>query len=171
MIGAMSGGEGMTGLSAMLLATQPPGVGAAGSLTGGEGGSSIASSSASVSSPGQLLSNLYELQTQNPTAFTQVVTQIANQLQAAAQQAQGPASPFLSSLAQKFQNIADGGSLAQLQPSHAHDHAPQAYAQQGTGATQGLAGLGSVASGQPSGSSLRQLLTTISSEVSKALTA
>ena len=65
----------------------------------------------------QLLSNLQQLQTQSPVQFQQVVGQIASRLQSAAQQ-QGHASAgaLLLDLAAKFQNIAGGGPLSQLQP-------------------------------------------------------
>jgi hypothetical protein len=55
------------------------------SLSGGEGAGS-GKSTATISQPVQLLSELQQLQSQDPTKFTQVVGQIASQLQAAAQQ-------------------------------------------------------------------------------------
>ena len=119
------------------------------------------------------------MQTQNPAQFQQVVTQIASQLQTAAQQAgsdQTPQGQFLSALAQKFQNVANGGSLSQLQPSQSHHHhhhkGQQAYAQNGQNADQGLSGLTQQSSSSSSSSSpnLQQLFATISNEVSQALT-
>src|ERR1700683_4273940 len=108
MIGALSGGEGWGSASSLYLAQQIQGVSglnASTSSTGGAGGIGGTQSSASISGPGQLLSDLQQLHTQNPTAFQQVVTQIVSQLQAAAQQAEGPQSTFQSNLAAKFQSV------------------------------------------------------------------
>jgi hypothetical protein len=174
MIGALSGGEGLGSASSAYFA-QPTqnvnGLTAASSLTGGEGGGGVAKSSATISGPGQLLSNLQQLQAQNPTNFQQVVSQIASQLQAAAQQAQGPQSDFLSNLAAKFQSVAGGGSLSQLQPQqHPHPN-HQAFSQGTPNQAQGVAGLAQPSASQSSNSStLQQLFTTISTEVSQALT-
>jgi hypothetical protein len=52
---------------------------------------------------------LQQLQTHNPAEFQQVVSQIASQLQSAAKPTQGQQSNFLSNLATKFQNVANGG--------------------------------------------------------------
>jgi hypothetical protein len=133
----------------------------------------LGQSSASFSPLGSLLSNLQQLQAQNPAQFNQVVTQIAGQLQAAAQQqGQTPAGQFLATLADKFQNIANGGDLSQLQPQHHHHHAHRAY----TGnQTDSLAAGASVSSpttdaqASGSGSNLQQLFASISQEVSQAL--
>jgi len=131
-------------------------------------------SSASFSPLGSLLSNLQQLQAQNPTQFNQVVTQTAGQLQAAAQrQGQTPAGQFLATLADKFQNIADGGDLSQLQPQHHHHHAHRAYA--GNQADPLAAAGASVSSpttdtqASAIGSSFQQLFAGISQEVSQAL--
>jgi hypothetical protein len=114
------------------------------------------------------------LQAQNPAKFTQVVSEIASQLQAAAQQAQGSQSTFLSNLASNFQSVASGGSLSQLQPQQHHHHhqVQQAYSQGTQNSSQGVAGLAQPSGSQSSSSStLQQLFTTISSEVSQALAA
>jgi hypothetical protein len=188
MIGAMTGGEGLSSAASSYFASQAQGVNglsSLSSLTGGEGGGS--QSSTAISGPGQLLSNLQQLQTSDPTTFQQVVTQIASQLQSASQQAQGPQSNVLSNLASKFQNIANGGSLGQLAPKqhHHHSHALQAYSQNSQDSSQGLAALIQSSGSQSSGSqsstnqssngqtssatSLQGLFTTISNEVSAAL--
>jgi hypothetical protein len=174
MIGAMSGGESLVGANSAYLAQQLQGVNATttlSSLTSGTGAGS--QSSATISGPGQLLSNLQQLQAQDPTKFQQVVAQIANQLQSAAQQIQGPQSDFLSNLGAKFQSVSNGGSLTQVQPQqhqHHHHHAQQAYSQNSQSQPQGIAGLAQSGGSQSSSSSiLQQLFTNISSEVSQAL--
>ncbi|HLJ93761.1 MAG TPA: hypothetical protein VKU02_11285 [Gemmataceae bacterium] len=97
-------------------------------LAGGEDGSGRGSSSASISGVGQLLGSLQQLQAQNPSQFQQVVAQIANQLQTAAQQqGQTREGQFLSNLASKFENVANGGSLSQLESHHHGHHAHQTY--------------------------------------------
>jgi hypothetical protein len=173
MIGAMSGGEGLSSAASAYFAQQLSGVnGAASTLTGGEGGGGVAPTSTSISGPGQLLSNLQQLQAQDPTKFQQVVSQIATQLQSAAQQTQGPQSNSLSNLATKFQNIASGGSLSQLQPQQHHHqhHAQQAYSQNSQSQPQGIAALAQPSGSQSSSSStIQQLFANISTEVSQAL--
>ncbi len=145
---------------------------AASGLTGVSGASSAGQSSASISGPGQLLSNLQQLQTQNPTQFQQVVSNIAGQLQTASQQVQGPQSSVLSGLAAKFQSVASGGSLSQLQPQqhHHHHHAQQAYSQNSQSPSQGIAALVQPSGSQSAnGSTVQQLFSNISNEVSQAL--
>ncbi len=88
------------------------------------GGLSSGGDTASISQAGQLLSQLQDLQTSDPTKFTQLMTQEASKLQAAATQAgiNTPQGQILSSMAQKFQSVANGGSLSQLAPVAHHDH-------------------------------------------------
>jgi hypothetical protein len=185
MIGSISGGEGLGNASSLyVLRGSQPVVGSSAPLSPvGLSGAEPLQTSASISGAGQLLSNLEQLQTQDPTQFTQVVSQIASQLQTAAQQAQGTQSEFLSNLAAQFQSVANGGSLSQLQPQqgqqaqqgdqiehHHHHHAQQAYSQNTQGQSQGVASLAQTSATQSSGSAtLQQLFATISSEVSQAL--
>jgi hypothetical protein len=68
-----------------------------------------------ISKQSQLLSKLQQLQQQDPAKYTQVVTDIANKLQAAAQSATGDQKTFLTNLAAKFQN-AENGDLSGFQP-------------------------------------------------------
>jgi hypothetical protein len=149
--GGLSGGEG------------------AGGLSGGEGGSSV-----SLSPFAHLLNGLSQLQSQSPASFTQVVGQIAGQLESAAQQAQGGQADFLTSLAEKFHSVADGGSLSQLQGGHHHHHhrVAAAYGSGAAGAGQTPAqptvGGTAPASGA-SGTNLQQLFQTLLGEVNKAL--
>ena len=115
----------------MLLQTATQAIGGANSTTdpnstavGSVGGvSSAGSDTTQISSRGQLLADLQQLQTQDPAKFQQVVTQIAQELQAAAQQqGQTPQGQFLSNLAAKFQNVATTGDLSQLRGHHGHHH-------------------------------------------------
>jgi hypothetical protein len=178
MIGALSNGNGVGSASSLYYPQQTRGINgltALASSAGGQGGGGgFAQSSANISGPGQLLSNLQQLQTQNPTQFQQLVSQIANQLQTAAQQAQGPLSSFLSNLSTNFQSVASGGNLSQLQPQqqqeHHHHHAHQAYGQETQNQPQGVAALAPSSGSQSSGSAtVQQLFSTISTEVSQAL--
>lgn len=109
------------------LATSPTQSADASGSTAGTG-----QDSASISGPGQLYGNLQKLLAKDPDKFKQVVTQIANQLQSAAQQeGQDPVGQFLSKLADKFQNVANGGDLSRLQPHRHGHHAHQTYNQNG----------------------------------------
>ncbi len=176
MIGALSSSEGLNTASSVYPAQQTQGINglsALSGLAGAQTGSGVAQSPVKISGPGQLLSNLQQLQTQNPAKFQQVVSQIASQLQTAAKQTQGPQSTFLASLAAQFQSVANGGSLSQLQPQQHHrhhHHAQQAYSQNAGAQPQGLAGLAQPGGSQSSsGSTMQQLFATISSEVTQAL--
>ena len=160
----------------------------AGNTLGVQGNSGSGQSSATISGPGQLLSDLEQLQAQNPAEFKQVVTQIASQLQAAAQQqGQTPQGQFLSKLASEFQNVANGGSLSQLQDGgslsqlqsahHGHHHHHHTYNSSGqtvqsTGSSTTTSSSGTTGSGTSSsnsGTSIQQLFSNIFSEVSQAL--
>jgi hypothetical protein len=149
---------------------------AAGGLTGAEGAggasqssatqSSATQSSANISSLGQILAGLQQLQAQNPTAASQLAAQIAGQLQGAAQQ-QGSTGPgqSLSNLAAQFQGFAGSGDISKLQQSvqghhHGH-HATYNGSGQPTTSTSSTT--------DPAGGSLQQLFTSIASEVSQAL--
>jgi hypothetical protein len=120
--------------------------------------------SANISGPGQLFSELQQLQAQDPTKFQQVVSQIANQLQSAAQQ-QGSSSQgsFLTNLANTFKNIANGGDLSQLKPHHHGHHG------QGTYNSNGQAVPSSSGATATSDAGIQSLFQTISSEVAQAL--
>jgi hypothetical protein len=122
-------------------------------------------SSATISPLGQLLGNLQKLQAQNPTTFQQVVSQIANQLQTAAQQ-QGatPAGQFLTNLSDQFRNVANGASLSQVQAHH-HGHHHHGYNSAGQPTST------SSATDPTNSTDLQQLFTTLNTEVTQALQA
>jgi hypothetical protein len=94
-------------------------------------GSSSSGDSVQISGPAQLYSQLQQLQSQNPTSFKQVTSEIASQLQAASAQATGGEAGFLANLASKFQTAANTGSASPLQPSQAGSSLPGTYNQQG----------------------------------------
>jgi hypothetical protein len=112
------------GVGALAVGGQLLGTGAAGAV----GPAGIAfGDSAQISGPGKLFAELQQLQSQNPTKFTQVVSDIATQLQTAAQQATGNQANFLTNLADRFQTVANTGDLSSLRPSH-HGHGHHAHA-------------------------------------------
>jgi hypothetical protein len=138
---------------------------------GVHGVGTIPRDSAQISGPGRLLSQLQQLQVQDPAKFKTVVANIASQLQVAAkQQGQTPEGQFLSQLANKYQAVATGGDLSQLQPHRAGHTDQQTYTPFGQAAPQiALAPVhNSRALAFPS-SDLQQLFTSISKEVSQAL--
>jgi hypothetical protein len=151
-----------------LRTAQDPDGDGSGSAGGVQGGGQ---DSAKISGPGQLYNNLQQLQQKDPDKFKQVVTDIANQLQTAAQQAgQNPAGQFLSNLADKFQNVANGGDLSQLQPHHHHHHAHGTYNQSGQPVPQAPSTTAPAGSDPSSpGTDIRQLFASIANEVSQAL--
>ena len=175
MIAALSGGEGLGNAAGTYFAQKAQGtssIGTLSTLSGGEGSGGASQSTSSISGPGQLLSDLQQLQSQNPTSFTQVVSQIASNLQTASQQNQGSQSSLLSSLASVFQSIAGGGSLSQLQPQQQSNQSQAQHAySQSVQSSQGLTGLASALYGQSSGtgSVLQQLFSSISNQVNSAL--
>ncbi len=131
-----------------------------------------AKTTASISSLGQLLTNLEQLQAKDPAKFQQVVAGIASKLQAAAKQA-GPGSEgkILADLAAKFQNIAAGGSLAQLVPQESRSYPSNPYANAAQKSTATLLDLTLHNSNQAAGkpTNLQQLFASINNDVGTAL--
>lgn len=138
-----------------------------GSLSGGEGAGATGTSSATISPVGQLLSQLQQLQSLNPTQFQLATSQIADGLQNAAQQQGGSsAGQFLSNLANQFQNLANGGDLSQSQSLGATQSYSSSGLYQAAGGF-GLAQLNEIS--QPGASNLQQILSAISNQVGQAL--
>ncbi len=100
-----------------LSALSTPGAAASGASSGTSVLTSAASAT-SVSSDASLLSQLQQLSFTNPAAFKTATANIATQLQADAQQAGGSQGQALSSLAAKFQQASQTGSLTPLTPTH-----------------------------------------------------
>jgi|SRR5579883_375422 len=131
--------------------------------------------SAQISGPGQLFSQLQQLQTQDPTKLTQLLTTIASQIQDAANQSTGNLATFLTNLANNFQTAATTGNLSSLLPHHAH-HASQptgTYNQQGQLATPAVATSNTTSATSDTtstgGTSLGQLFANIAHEVAQAV--
>ncbi len=126
-----------------------------------------------ISGPGQLFSQLQRLQSQNPTQFKQLASEIATQLQTASQQSTGHQATVLSNLANQFQTASQTGSLSSLQQSHHSHHAHGTYNQLGHVSAPppiAVGASGSTGSTTASGgANLGQLFTTIAQEVSQAL--
>ena len=100
-------------LSALQSVASSDGPGASGSVSASDG---FGQSTASISGLGQLFSSIQQLQVQNPTQFSQAVSQIASTLQTTAAQQTGAVNQFLTALADSFQQAATTGGLPQLPP-------------------------------------------------------
>jgi hypothetical protein len=78
-----------------------------------------------VSGPGQLISKLMQLKQEDPDRFKDVVSGLATSLKDTAELLDGRAARRLDSLANKLDNIAQGGDVGQLaRRDHAPHHAP-----------------------------------------------
>jgi hypothetical protein len=99
------------------------------SVSRSQGGvGSLANDTVSLSGQGRFLSKLQALQASNPQKFKQVLSQVASELQTAAGQAGNTSrAQSLSSLANKFQDVANGGDLAQLKPATYSNRVQRAY--------------------------------------------
>lgn len=92
--------------------------------------SSAPASDVQISGPGQFMSNLQSLLSQDPSQFQQVVSQMATQVQQTAQQVGGAQGQQLDEFASKLQQAAQSDSLAPLQPSQSANSGVQgAYGQ------------------------------------------
>jgi hypothetical protein len=69
---------------------------------------------AHISGPAKLLSQLQQLQSQDPSRFRELALEVSHLLGEAAQQVTGSQSLLLSSLSEKFRTAANIGSLAGL---------------------------------------------------------
>ncbi len=73
--------------------------------------------SAETSNPAEFVSKLQELQESDPEKFQEVVSGIADKLEAAAEDEElSSASSMLTDLAAKFRDVANGGDISQLAP-------------------------------------------------------
>jgi hypothetical protein len=72
---------------------------------------------ADFTKPAELYSKLQQLKEEDPEKFTQLMTDIAEKLKAAAAETDDEnEKAILTDLAKKFQSVADGGDLSQLLP-------------------------------------------------------
>jgi hypothetical protein len=121
----------------------------------------------SLSPQAQLLS---QLQQNDPAKLETILTDIADKLQAAAQQDGGSQGQALSNLASKFQQAAQTGDLSSLRPTHhhhhGHHHGAAAY-QQASGQTdplQAAGASGSASNGADVGSQVRDIIRQVISQ-------
>ncbi|HLK58272.1 MAG TPA: hypothetical protein VKU00_17025 [Chthonomonadaceae bacterium] len=117
------------------LATNQAQGGAQGVDTDGDQGGAA---SVKISKQAQLLSQLQQLQQQDPTQFKQVVTNIADQLTQAAQSSTGQDQQFLTALAGRFQQAETGDLSGFTQQQPAATSSVQAAYTQGAQATDPL---------------------------------
>ncbi len=102
-----SGTNGTTGVSGMMPPPPPPM-----EMFGISGSDSV-----ETSNPAEFFSKLQELQESDPEKFQEVVSSIADQLEAAAGDEElSSASSMLSDLAARFRDVANGGDISQLKP-------------------------------------------------------
>jgi hypothetical protein len=145
------------------------------STTASTGASHSDADSVDFSKPAEMLSKLQQLKESDPEAFKELCTKIADELKASAQNATGRDAQMLSDLAEKFQNVADGGDISQLKPP---DPPSLAGAEGGVGAyqQQDLSSLSSILNGSSStssqtdsGSYLKQVMDNILAEIDAAV--
>jgi len=102
----ITGSAGMTGVNGTT--PPPPPMGMFG-LSGTD--------SSETSNPAEFFQKLQELKESDPENFKEVVSSIADKLEAAAEDEElSSASSMLSELAAKFRDVANGGDISQLKP-------------------------------------------------------
>jgi hypothetical protein len=114
--------------------------------------SDSSSSTATISSEGQFLSNLQTLQTAQPQQFQAALSQAASGLQDAAQQA-GTSTPhgqLLSKSATTIQQVATSGNVGLLQPPPAANAVEKAFSSNQADAGHAILALLAKAQTQPS---------------------
>jgi hypothetical protein len=134
------------------------------STSGSASSGSGSASSTQFSSRAKLYSELQQLQQQNPTEYTSVVTQIANQLNTDAQGATGKQQQVLQNLASKFTS-AESGNLSALQPPttpNSTNPAVAAYSQYGQPTTGSATGSTSQLGANSTSAEIQQALSLIS---------
>ena len=103
--------------------------------------------SSAISSFANLMSELQQLQQNDPTKFKAVMADIASTLKTDAQNATGSHASALNSLAAKFDQAAQTGQMPNLQPQgqqgagghHHHHHHVQSYQSQAADGTSSAA--------------------------------
>jgi len=131
----------------------------------------LGDTSHSIAEAAQLYAKLQQLQQKDPAKFKQVIGQIADQLTAAAkQEGSTPEGELLSTLAAKFQTVAQNGDLSQLQPKEVLNRVQGAYGPNQAASQQAL--LQVLQSGGQQGvmnNNTRKQLASILNDVNKAL--
>ena len=126
--------------------------------------------SINLSKPAELLSKLEQLKQSDPDKFKEVLTNIADELNNAAKQKSGFIAQILTSLADKFQSVANGGDISQLMPPNPPNS--DLYTQQsGNSADQSQKGKGSHHGrhGRGAGNDIRQVMSNVLDELNKAV--
>ena len=113
---------------------------------------SVPTDSSAISSFANLMSELQQLQQNDPTKFKAVMADIASTLKTDAQNATGSQASALNNLAAKFDQASQSGQMPNLQPQgqhgaggHHHHHHVQSYQSQAddTASTSSAASSGS----------------------------
>ena len=130
------------------------------SAVGSASSSYYAQQSGAASQFSQFFNNLQKLQQQNPSQLKSTLTNIADELNAAAQQASGPQAQRLSALATKFQQAAQTGDISQLRGGHGghHHHSGGAQSASSTSSTSSSSTSSTAASQQNSTQSLFDMI-------------
>ena len=108
---------------------------------------SVPTDSSAISSFANLMSELQQLQHNDPTKFKAVMADIASTLKTDAQNATGSQASALNNLAAKFDQAAQTGQMPNLQPQgqqgagghHHHHHHVQSYQSQAADGTSSAA--------------------------------
>jgi hypothetical protein len=108
---------------------------------------SVPTDSSAISSFANLMSELQQLQQNDPTKFKAVMADIASTLKTDAQNATGSQASALNNLAAKFDQAAQTGQMPNLQPQgqqgagghHHHHHHVQSYQSQAADGTSSAA--------------------------------
>lgn len=108
---------------------------------------SVPTDSSAISSFANLMSELQQLQQNDPTKFKAVMADIASTLKTDAQNATGSHASALNNLAAKFDQAAQTGQMPNLQPQgqqgagghHHHHHHVQSYQSQAADGTSSAA--------------------------------
>jgi hypothetical protein len=79
-------------------------------------GTNSQSDSVDISKPAEMFAKLQQLAQTDPEKLKKLCADIAEKLKSAAEKQTGRGASMLSDLAEKFQNVADGGDVSQLQP-------------------------------------------------------
>lgn len=123
--------------------------------------------STSVSQKAKRLGQLKDLSQSDPAEFKKVTADIATQLQSAAQQAGGSQGSALSSLATKFQQASQTGSVSPLLPAKHHHGGHKGVAGRVASAYQS-AGASSASSAPGTGSQADSIISSVLSQDTSA---
>ena len=98
--------------------------------------STVPQDSTQISGPGQLMSQLQQLQSSNPAEFKQVTAQIAQTLQQDASTQTGSAATALQQIASQFQQASQTGQMPlPADGASGHHHGHGSYAAQAGGSS------------------------------------